>query len=193
MTSAAAYRKILYTGCGLLWLSNAFATCKLDGLQITPAMINEFLEKPELLLTDDANSIRGAHDLSGSVAKYAAAAPAAIQALKAIIPRATLRQRAAIGAGLSMAVAACHAMDPLAAARLETAISSLDNGDVMAAYLRAQSLSGPPAGNSKPKVRSGFAPAKPPATTPGLIGEPARASPESLKLSDPFAPPDAWQ
>jgi len=192
VTFAAVCRRILCAGVGLLWLSNASAACKLDDLQVTPAMISAFLQKPELILGDDAHSTRGTHELSLSVSRYAAAAPASIQALKSIISRSTLRQRTAIGEGLYRAVAFCRASDPLTASRIEIAVNSLENGDITAAYLRAARLPGSPPGTSNSKMVNRFAPANAPARPPGLIEDPSYASPGSLKLSDPFGPPEAW-
>jgi hypothetical protein len=186
-------RRKVFVACGLAWLSNAYASCKLDGVLLTPAMIDDFLQKPQIILSDDASTKRGAHELSVSVSRYAAAGPAAIQAIKSILPSATLQQRAAIGEGLYMVVAYCRAIDPLTAARIESAVKSLGNGDVTLAYQLAAGLSGRPSGSPKPKIVSKPTSAQVSGHRPGLIGEPSPADPGSLKLSDPFGPPDAWR
>jgi hypothetical protein len=193
VTFPVACRKTLYAACGLVWFSNAYASCKVDGLPLTPAMINDFLQKPEIILGDDAGSKRGARKLSFSISQYAATGSAAIQAIKSILPSATLQQRAAIGEGLYKAVAFCRAIDPLTATRIEIAVNSIGDKEVTLAYRRAANLSGPATGNSKPKSFSGLASAKPLAPPPGLIGTPSPNDPGSLKLSDPFGSPDVWR
>jgi hypothetical protein len=193
LTFPVACRKILCAACGLVWFSNAYASCKLYGLPLTPAMINNFLQKPEIILSDDASSERGARELSFSIGQYAAAGPAVIQAIKSILPSATLQQRAAIGGGLYTAVAFCRAIDPETATRIEIAVKSIGDNDVTLAYQRAESLSGPATGNSKPKVLGGFPSAKLLAHPPGLIGNPSPDDHGSLKLSDPFGSPDVWR
>jgi hypothetical protein len=165
---------------------------KLDGLPLTPAMINDFLQKPEIILSDDADGKRGARVLSFSVSQYAAAGPAAIQAIKSILPSATLQQRRAIGEGLYRAVAFCRAIDPVTSTRIGVAVKSIGDKDVMLAYRLAENLSSPDTGNSNPNIFSGFASAKPLTHPPGLIGKPSPNDPGSLKLRDPFGPPAAW-
>jgi hypothetical protein len=148
VTFPVACQKILYAACGFVWFSNAYASCKLDGLPLTPAMINDFLQKPEIILSDDADGKRGARVLSFSVSQYAAAGPAAIQAIKSILPSATLQQRRAIGEGLYRAVAFCRAIDPVTSTRIEVAVKSIGDKDVMLAYRLAENLSSPDTGNS---------------------------------------------
>jgi hypothetical protein len=194
MTFAVVCFKISrYAACGLVGISNAYAACKLDGPMLTPAMINDFLQKPEIILSDDASSKHGARELSVAISQYAAAGPAVIQAIKSILPSATLEQRAAIGEGLYAAVTFCRAIDPVIATRIESAIKSISDEDVMLAYRLAARLSAPSTGNSQPKIVSGFASPKTSARAPGLIGEPSPTNPGSLKLSDPFGSPDAWR
>jgi hypothetical protein len=190
---SVACHKIFYAASSVFWVSNAWGACRLEGFPVTPAMINDFLQTPEIILSGDAKGQRGVQELRGSVTKYTVAVPAAIQAIKSILPNTTHQQRAAIGEGLYAAVAYCRAIDPATATRIETAIKFLGNDDVRFAYQVAAGLSGPPIGVSKPKIVSGFASPKPSGRTTGLIGEPSPANPGSLKLSDPFGSPDDWR
>lgn len=191
--TAVSFRIPFYVAFGLVGFSNAYAACKLDSPALTPAMIADFLQKPEIILNHDAGSKRGAHELSVFISQYATAGPAVTQAIKSIIPSATLRQRAAIGKGLYTAVAFCRATDPAIATRIESAVKLIRDKDVMLGYLLAASLSDPSAGNPHPQVFTGFTSAKPSARASGLIGEPSPTNPGSLKLSDPFGPPDGWR
>jgi hypothetical protein len=187
-----ACRNFLYAAGGLFWVSNACAACRLD-TTLTVAMMNDFLQKPELMLSGDASSQRSAQELKANVTKFAAAAPAAVRVIKTILARATHQQRTVIGQGLYAAVASCRAVDPATATRIETAVKSIGNSDVMLAYQLAANSSVRPAGDSNPKLGSGFGPAEPSGRSPGLIGAPTPADPGSLKLADPFGPPDAWR
>jgi hypothetical protein len=189
----ACFKISLYAACGLVGISNAHAACKPDGLPLTRAMIDDFLQKPEIILSDDAGSKRGARELSVAISQYAAAGTAVIQAIKSILPSATLQQRAAIGEGFYAAAAFCRAIDPAIATRIESAIKPIGDKDVMLAYRRATNLSAPSTGNSQPKIVSEFASAKTSARAPGLIGDPSPTNPGSLKLSDPFGSPGAWR
>jgi hypothetical protein len=187
MTFAAppCFKNLFFAACGFFWLSSACASCKLDRLPLTPAMINDFLQKPEIILSDVASSKRGDRALSISIIQYTAAGPAVIQAIKSILPGATPRQRAAIGEGLYTAVALCRAIDPVAAAEIEKAVKSIDDKDVTKAYRPAERRT---IGNSKPNIYNGVTPAKPLGHLPELFGKPSAYDPGSLKLKDPFRP-----
>ncbi len=192
MALSKACRNILYAAGGLFWASNACAACRLD-TTLTAAMINDFLQKPELFLSGDASSQRGAKELKANVTKFAAAAPAIVRAIKTILPSATHQQRTVIGEGLYAAVAYCRTVDPATATRIEAAVKFIGNGEVTLAYQLAANSPVRPAGDSNPKLGSGFGLAEPSGRPPGLIGAPTPADPGSLKLADPFGPPDAWR
>jgi hypothetical protein len=187
--------KILYAACGLVTFSNAYAACKPEGPPLTPEMVDNFLDKPEFVLGNDASSKRAAYALSVSISQYAAANQATIGALKSILPSATLQQRVAIGQGLYTAVFFCRPIDPAIASRIESGVRLIGDEDVILAYRIAENLSDPLSNISKPKTLSGFKPVKPPASAPALIGKPTPTNPGSLdlKLGDPFGLPDAWR
>lgn len=185
-------RNILYAAGGLFWASNACAGCILDAT-LTPAMIDRFLQKPEIILSYNASTQRGTRALKANVTGFVAAAPAAVQAIKSILPGATHQQRTAIGEGLYAAVAHCRTVDPAIAARIETAVKSIGNDDVSLGYQLAANPSGGPEGGSNPKLGSGFGHAGPSGGPAGLIGAPTAADPGTLKLADPFGPPGAWR
>jgi hypothetical protein len=189
--------KILYAACGLVAFSNAYAACKPEGPPLTPEMVGNFLDKPEIVLDNDASSKRAAYALSASISQYAAADQATIRAIKSILPSATLQQRVAIGKGLYMAVFFCRPIDPAIATRIESGVRLIGDEDVILAYRIAGNMSDPPSDISKPKTLSGFKSAKPSASAPALIPTPVPtpANPGSLdlKLSDPFGLPDAWR
>lgn len=187
------FRASLYTVCGFIACSNACAACKPEALQLTPAMIDEFLRKPEILLQRYASSKRGTQDLSVSISQYAAEVPTGAQAIKSILPGATLQQREAIGKGLYRAVAFCEAVDPAIAIRIKNVVKSIGDNVVTHAYLFAESLSDPPIDNSPPQSLTKRTSAQPPVRERGLIGEPSLTDPGSLKLADPFRPIDAWK
>jgi hypothetical protein len=184
--------KILYAACGLVAFSNAYAACKPEGPPLTPEMVGNFLDKPEILLGNDAGSKRAAYALSVSISQYAAADQATIRALKSILPSATLQQRVAIGEGLYTAVFFCRPIDPTIATRIESGVRLIGDKDVILAYRIAGNLSDPPSDISKPKTLSGFKSVKPSASAPALIGNPTPGSLD-LKLRDPFGSPDAWR
>lgn len=195
MLTIVCFRMFLYAAFGLVGISNAVAECKPDGPPLTQAMINDFLQKPEIILSDDANSKREANALRVSISQYAAASPAVIQALKSILPNATLQQRAAVGEGLYAAVIYCRASDSVIANRIESAVKSIGDKDVTHAYRLAASLSGLSTDISKPQTLMGLASAKHSARTPASIGVPTPTNRRSLdlKLSDPFRSLDAWR
>jgi hypothetical protein len=202
--------KILYAACGLVAFSNAYAACKPDG-PVTPEMVADFLDKPEIVLGNDASSKRAANALSLSISQYAAADQATIRALKSILPSATLQQRVAIGQGLYTAVLFCRPIDPAIATWIETGVRLIGDEDVILAYRSAENLSDPPINIAKPngfkpvmppagalktllgfkpvkppagalKTLLGFKPVKPPAGAPELIGKPTPENPGSLDL-----------
>jgi hypothetical protein len=179
-----------FAAFGLIGLSNAFGACNPRGLPLTPAMINDFLQKPEIILSDDARGRRALHDLSVSISQYAAAGPAAIQAIKSVLPNATIQQRLAIGEGLYRAIGYCRAIDPVTAARIESAVKSISDEDVTLAYRLGVSSSNK---SPQPKLLNGFASTRRPIRLPGLIAEPSPDNPGSLKLSEPFGSPDTWR
>jgi hypothetical protein len=148
-----------------------------------------------LVLGNDAGSKRAANALSVSISQYAAADQATIQALKSILPSATLRQRAAIGQGLYTTVLFCRPIDPAIATRIESGVRLIGNKDAIRAYRIAENLSDRPTDISKPKTLAGITLGKPWASAPALLGEPTPTNPGSLdlKLSDPFGSPDAWR
>jgi hypothetical protein len=191
MQFPVACRKILYTACGLIAFSNAYAACKPDGRRLTPEMVADFLDKPEMVLGNDASSKRAANALSVSISQYAAADQATIRALKSILPSATLQQRVAIGQGLYAAVLFCRPIDPAIATWIESGVRLIGDEDVIRAYRTAENLSDPPGNIAKPDPLLGFKPVKPPATAPSLIGKPTAENPGSLdlKLGDPFGLP----
>ncbi|MGH7888548.1 MAG: hypothetical protein ACREPG_11820 [Candidatus Binatia bacterium] len=191
MQIPVAFRKILYAACGLIAFSNAYAACKPDGPRLTQEMVANFLDKPEIILGNDASSKRAANAFSASITQYAAADQATIRALKSILPSATLQQRVAIGQGLYAAVLFCRPIDPAIATRIENGVRLIGNQDVILAYRSAENLSDPPGNIAKPNTLSGFKPVKPPAISPALIGKPTPANPGSLdlKLGDPFGLP----
>jgi hypothetical protein len=193
MQFPAACCKIFYAAFGLGAFSNAYAACKLDGLPLTPEMVGNFLDKPEIVLGNDASTKRAASALSVSISQYAAADQATIRALKSILPNATLQQRVAIGQGLYRAVFFCRSIDPAIATRIESGVRLIGDKDVILAYRIAGNLSHPPSDISKPKTLSGFKSAKPSASAPALIPTPANPGSLDLKLSDPFGSPDAWR
>ena len=128
MIFAPVYCRIsVYTICGLVGLSSAYAACSPQGLLLTSTTIVSY----------DASSSRGARELSVAVTRYAAGGPAVIQAIKSILPSATLQQRMAIGEGLSAAVALCRAIDPTFATQIESAIISIGDNDVVKAARHA--------------------------------------------------------
>lgn len=138
MIFAPVYFRIsVYTICGLVGLSCAYAACSPQGLLLTSTTINNFLRHPEIIVSYDASSSRGARELSVAVTRYAAGGPAVIQAIKSILPSATLQQRMAIGEGLSAAVALCRAIDPTFATQIESAIISIGDNDVVKAARHA--------------------------------------------------------
>jgi len=192
--------KILYASCGLVAFSNAYAACKPDG-PVTPEMVADFLDKPEIVLGNDASSKRAANALSLSISQYAAADQATIRALKSILPSATLQQRVAIGQGLYTAVFFCRPIDPTIATRIESGVRLIGDKDVILAYRIAGNLSDPSSDISKPKTLSGFKSVKPSARAPALIGDPTPGSLDlklrdpfrSPELRDPFGSPDAWR
>ena len=184
--------KILYASCGLIAFSNAYAACKPEGPHLTREMIDNFLDKPEIVLGNDASSKRAAYALSVSISQYAAADQATIRALKSILPSATLQQRVAIGQGLYTAVFFCRPIDPAIATRIESGVRLIGDKDVILAYRIAGNLSDPPSDISKPKTLSGFKSVKPSASAPGPMGDPTPGSLD-LKLRDPFGSPDAWR
>jgi hypothetical protein len=200
--------KILYAACGLVAFSNAYAACKPEGPPLTPEMVDNFLDKPEIVLDNDASSKRAAYALSASISQYAAADQATIRALKSILPSATLQQRVAIGQGLYAAVFFCRPIDPAIATWIETGVRLIGDEDVILAYRSAENLSDPPINIAKPKgfkpvkppagalkTFLGFKPVKPPAGAPALIGKPTPENPGSLdlKLGDPFGSPGVGQ
>ena len=200
--------KILYAACGLVAFSNAYAACKPEGPPLGPEMVDNFLDKPEIVLDNDASSKRAAYALSASISQYAAADQATIRALKSILPSATLQQRVAIGQGLYTAVLFCRPIDPAIATWIETGVRLIGDEDVILAYRSAENLSDPPINIAKPngfkpvmppagalKTLLGFKPVKPPAGAPELIGKPTPENPGSLdlKLGDPFGSPGAGQ
>jgi hypothetical protein len=129
-----------FAAYGLVGLSNAYGACNARGHPLTPAMINDFLEKPEIILSDDTGGKREVHELSVSISRYAVAGPAVIQAIKSILSNATIEQRVAIGEGLYSAFAYCRAIDPVIAARIDSAVKSINDKDVTLAYRLAVSL-----------------------------------------------------
>ena len=135
--------KILYAACGLVAFSNAYAACKPDG-PVTPEMVADFLDKPEIVLGNDASSKRAANALSLSISQYAAADQATIRALKSILPSATLQQRVAIGQGLYTAVLFCRPIDPAIATWIERGVRLIGDEDVILAYRSAENLFDPP-------------------------------------------------
>jgi len=183
----------LYTLCGLVGLSNAYAACNPHGPPLTSATIDNFLRNPEIILSYDASSKLEARELSFSVTQFVAAGPDVIQTIKSILPSATLQQRTAIGEGLFGAVTFCRAVDPTFATRIESAVKSISDRDVIYAYQHAANLSLPSTYNSRIKSSTGFVSTTPPAHARALIGEPSPTDPGSLKLSDPFGSPDAWR
>src|SRR4029077_9817429 len=151
MQFPAACCKILYAACGLVAFSNAYAACKPEGPPLTPEMVGNFLDKPEIVLGNDASSKRAAYALGVSISQYAAADQATIRALKSILPSATLQQRVAIGKGLNMAVFFCRPIDPAIATRIESGVRLIGDEDVILAYRIAGNMSDPPSDISKPK------------------------------------------
>jgi len=187
-----ACRKFLYAAGGLIAFSNAYAACKPPGPALTPEMVANFLDKPEIVLGNDASSKRAANALSASISQYAAADQATIGALKSILPSATPQQRVAIGQGLYKAAFVCRPIDPAIATRIESGVRSIGDKDVILAYRIVGNLSDPPSDISKPKTLSGFKSVKPSASAPGPMGDPTPGSLD-LKLRDPFGSPDAWR
>ena len=184
--------KILYAACGLVAFSNAYAACKPGGPPLTPEMVDNFLDKPEIVLGDNGSSKSAADALSVSISQYAAADQATIRALKSILPSATLQQRVAIGQGLYTAVLFCRPIDPAIAARIESGVRLIGDKDVILGYRIAGNLSDPSSDISKPKTLSGFKSVKPSARAPALIGDPTPGHLD-LKLRDPFGSPDTWR
>lgn len=189
------YLTILLYGTSSFFASVVYAACKPKGPPLTPEMVNNFLGKPEMVLGNDAGSKRAANALSVSISQYAAADQATIQALKSILPSATLRQRVAIGQGLYTTVLFCRPIDPAIATRIESGVRLIGNKDAIRAYRIAENLSDRPTDISKPKTLAGITLGKPWASAPALLGEPTPTNPGSLdlKLSDPFGSPDAWR
>ena len=177
MTFAVCFKILLYAACSLVGISIAFAACKPEGGRVPPAMVNDFLRKPEIILSEDATSKRGARELRASISHYAVASPASIEAIRSILQSTTPQQRAAIGEGLYEAVDLCRATDPATASRIEAAIKSISDRDVMQAYRLAENLSAHSIGNPQPKIISGFTSAKRSAHVQGLIEEPSPTSP----------------
>jgi hypothetical protein len=188
-------RVFLYAACGLGGFTNARAACKPDGPPLTPAMIKDFLQKPEIVLDNDASSKRAARALSVSVSQYAAANQATVQALKSVLPGTVFQQRVAIGEGLYTAVIFCRPIDPAVATRIESGVKLIGDKDVILAYRIIERLSESSTTNSEPETLTAFASAKPSTRAAGLIGEPTpkTAGNLDLKLSDPFGSPDAWR
>ena len=170
MQFPAACCKIFYAAFGLGAFSNAYAACKPEGPPLTPEMIDNFLDMPEIVLGNNASSKGAAYALSVSISQYAAADQATIRALKSILPSATLQQRVAIGQGLRTAVFFCRPIDPAIATRIESGVRSIGDKDVILAYRIPGNLSDPPSDISKPKTLSGFKSVKPSASAPALIG-----------------------
>jgi hypothetical protein len=135
--ASICFRASLYAVCGLVGLSDANAACFPHGAPLASATIDNFLRNPEIILGYDASSKRGAGELSFFITQFAAAGPGAIQAVKLIIPSATVQQRTAIGKGLNAAVLSCRAIDPTLAMRIESAVNSIDDRDVVYAYQHA--------------------------------------------------------
>jgi hypothetical protein len=185
------FRISVYTICGLVGLSCAYAACSPQGLLLTSTTMNNFLRHPEIIVSYDASSSRGARELSVAVTRYAAGGPAVIQAIKSILPSATLQQRMAIGEGLSAAVALCRAIDPTFATQIESAIISIGDNDVVKAARHAANCQfvNLHCTNKKFELVS----TAPSAHARGLIGQASPSNPGRLKLSDPFGSPDAWQ
>jgi hypothetical protein len=158
-------------------------------------MITNFLQKPEIILANNASSKDAARALSVSTSQYAAAAQTTVQALKSVLPSATNQQRVAIGEGLYTAVFFCRPIDPEIATRIESGVKMIGDKNVILAYRLIESLSEPSTLSSPPKAMLGFASAEPLAHSAGLIGAPTTTDPGNLdlKLSDPFGSPDAWR
>jgi hypothetical protein len=191
-----ACRKFLYAAGGLIAFSNAYAACKPPGPALTPEMVANFLDKPEIVLGNDASSKRAANALSASISQYAAADQATIGALKSILPSATPQQRVAIGQGLYAAVLFCRPINAAIAAYIESGVRLIGDEDVIRGYRTAENLSDPPRNIAQPKTAQpktllGFKPIKRPANAPALIGKPTPTDPGSLdlKLGDPFGLP----
>jgi hypothetical protein len=179
------FRISLYAACGLVGLSNAYAACKLNAHPLTPAMKNDLLQKPEIILNEDTSGMRGNRELSVSISQFAAADPAVTQAIiKSIVMTATPQQRMAIGKGLYIAVTFCRGIDAAISSRIESVVKSIGDKDVTLAYLLAANLSDPSTRNSHSQILTGVASTKPSTRAQGMIGEPSP--------TNPFGPPGAW-
>lgn len=185
----------LVVAYGIFYYSNTCAACKLDGPLAAPLVMSDFLRKPESILIDDASSNRGAQELSITISRIAATGPssAVVQAIKFILPRATLPQKVAIGEGIYSAMTLCLRVDSATATRIERAVQLLADKDVSLAYARAASMSDPSGEKSHPEILTPFAATKPSPRGGQLIGEPTLTNPGSLKLADPFGSPDVWR
>ena len=163
--------------CGLTIISSAYAACKPSSSWLSPAALSEYAERPETILINSASTSREADRLSALISEYAATGPAAIETISSVLPKATPRQRIAIGRGLFAAIAFCRVTDSMSSARIERLIKSLNDKEVMLANKRAAASSAPSAANS---------PGKKAAHGPDLLGKPPLTGPWSLKLSDPI-------
>jgi hypothetical protein len=179
--------------CGLAIGSSAHAACKLDSSSLSPAALNAFVERPEAILNEGATTRQQARWLSILVSQYAATGPAAIAAITSILPLASPQQRTAIGDGLCAAVTFCRAIDPAVSTRIEKAIKSINDKEVMLAYRCTAGFSAPSSADSQPTLLSRAESAKTSVHNPDLLAERPLTGPWNLKIRDPFGPPDAWQ
>jgi hypothetical protein len=110
------------------------AACFVAPARLSDAQIADFLVSPAAVLADNPN---GGLPLSSRVRSLAGSSSAAVQAIIALVPSASMEQRAAIGSGLARAARACARPSPLYAAFIQEQVAGIDAVEVIAAFLAA--------------------------------------------------------
>lgn len=110
------------------------AACFVSPARLPDTEIDRFIGNPSGLL---AEYLDGGLPLSSRVRSLAGSSSAAVKAVVALVPSATIEQRAAIGSGLARAARACARPSPLYAAFIQEQVASIEAPEVIAAFLAA--------------------------------------------------------
>lgn len=110
------------------------SACFVSPAKLPDSEISGFIGNPNGLLVDNPD---GGLPMSSRVRSLAGSSADAVRALIALVPSASIEQRAAIGSGLARAARACARPSPLYAAFIQEQVASLDAAEVIAAFLAA--------------------------------------------------------